>query len=185
MRYATSRAAISSNIMRLCQPDALADLSLSPRPRQSVGIQRGRLFPGERAFRRQVHKLLRPDDIIWCMIIISFPWRVSYARWAAPTGLVFSCTFHGRGRMWRAPAFYQRILRSFGAYDVVGFQTQSDADNFRDCITAANAGRAIDVTSARSTAADAVRAFPISIDSEAFAQEARAPKKTAWSSARS
>ena len=75
--------------------------------------------------------------------------------------------------------FYQRIC-SFGAYDVVGFQTQSDFDNFRDCITAANAGRAIDgdgdqceIDGRRMQ----VGAFPISIDTAAFAQEARAAEK--------
>ena len=40
-------------------------------------------------FARQLHKLLRRDDMIW-VTIISFPWRVFCARWAAPAGLVFS-----------------------------------------------------------------------------------------------
>src|ERR1700730_11295981 len=73
---------------------------------------------------------------------------------------------------------YQRILRCFGAYDVVGFQTEADADNFRDCIVAANAGRAasgdwceIDGRSMQ------VSAIPIGIDSEALAPAARAAEK--------
>jgi trehalose-6-phosphate synthase len=75
-------------------------------------------------------------------------------------------------------AAYQRILRSFGAYDVVGFQTEADADNFRDCIAAANTGRAAggdwcEIDGRRMQ----VRAFPIGIDSEAFAREARAAEK--------
>jgi Glycosyltransferase family 20 len=49
----------------LRQPGAVADLSLSSRPRRSVGMQRRSLFPGERAIRRAVHKMLRRDDIIW------------------------------------------------------------------------------------------------------------------------
>jgi trehalose 6-phosphate synthase len=73
---------------------------------------------------------------------------------------------------------YQRILRSFGAYDVVGFQTQSDSDNFRDCIVSANAGRAAsgdwcEIDGRRTQ----VSAFPIGIDTEAFAKEARAAEK--------
>ena len=70
---------------------------------------------------------------------------------------------------------YQRILRSFGAYDVVGFQTEADADNFRDCITAANAGRVIDGDECEIDGRRMqVGAFPIGIDTGAFAQAARA-----------
>jgi trehalose 6-phosphate synthase len=73
---------------------------------------------------------------------------------------------------------YQRILRSFGAYDVVGFQTETDADNFRDCIVGANAGRFAggdwcEIDGRRTQ----VSAFPIGIDTEAFAKEARAAEK--------
>ena len=82
--------------------------------------------------------------------------------------------------MWRAPCpSISGFFARFGAYDVVGFQTQSDADNFRDCITAANAGRAIEdgdeceIDGRRMQ----VRAFPISIDTEAFAREARVAEK--------
>ena len=74
---------------------------------------------------------------------------------------------------------YQRILRSFGAYDVVGFQTESDAGNFRDCIVSANAGR---VASGDWCEIDGrrmkVSVFPIGIDTEAFAKEARAAEKS-------
>jgi trehalose 6-phosphate synthase len=73
---------------------------------------------------------------------------------------------------------YQRILRSFGSYDVVGFQTQSDAGNFRDCIVSANAGRFAsgdwcEIDGRRTQ----VSAFPIGIHTEAFAKEARAAEK--------
>jgi trehalose 6-phosphate synthase len=73
---------------------------------------------------------------------------------------------------------YQRILRSFGAYDVVGFQTETDAGNFRDCIVSANADRVAggdwcEIDGRRMQ----VGAFPIGIDTEAFAQEARAAEK--------
>jgi len=88
-RYATSRAAISSNSLRLCNrtlwPICHYRLDLANLSESNAAAY----FRVNEHFRRQVHKLLRPDDISGCMIIISFPWRVSYARWAAPTGLVF------------------------------------------------------------------------------------------------
>jgi trehalose 6-phosphate synthase len=78
---------------------------------------------------------------------------------------------------------YQRILRCFG-YDVVGFQTESDADNFRDCIAAANAGRVIDGDECEIDGRRVqVRAFPIGIDTEAFAQAARAAEKNSRANA--
>jgi trehalose 6-phosphate synthase len=60
----------------------------------------------------------------------------------------------------------------------VGFQTETDADNFRDCIVNANAGRIVrgdwcEVDGRQIQ----VSAFPIGIDTEAFAREARAAEK--------
>ena len=69
---------------------------------------------------------------------------------------------------------YERILKSFAAYDVIGFQTPVDADNFRNCITRAKLGEPTNGvglnTGGRKLRA---KAFPISIETETFAQEAR------------
>src|SRR5262249_19447253 len=93
---------------------------------------------------------------------------------------------------WPGPAVasalpnYQRLLRSFGAYDVVGFQTQADTNNFRDCIVNVNVGRTVggDLCEVDGRWLQA-GAFPIGIDTDAFAQKARAAKKTGRSNARS
>ena len=70
--------------------------------------------------------------------------------------------------------FYDRLLRAFGAYDVVGFQTEPDADNFRACLAAAGAGRVVEGDFCELNGRKfKVGAFPISIDAEAFALEAR------------
>ncbi|MGH6841048.1 MAG: alpha,alpha-trehalose-phosphate synthase (UDP-forming), partial [Methylocella sp.] len=70
------------------------------------------------------------------------------------------------------------LLRSFGADDVVGFQTQPDADNFRDCIVNANAGVSVNSNlcevDGRGLRAGA---FPIGIDTEAFVHKACAAGK--------
>jgi trehalose 6-phosphate synthase len=130
-------------------------------------------------FARELHKLLRRDDIIWVHDYHLIP----MARFLRQMGCVNRIGFFMH-IPWPGPEVasalpaYQRILRCFGAYDVVGFQTETDAGNFRDCIVSANAGR---VASGDWCEIDGrrmqVSAFPIGIDSEAFAQEARAAEK--------
>ena len=131
-------------------------------------------------FARQLHEMLRPDDMIWVHDYHFIP----LARVLRELGCVNRIGFFMH-IPWPGPEVasalpaYQRILRSFGAYDVVGFQTQSDADNFRDCIVSANAGRVAsgdwcEIDGRRTQ----VSAFPIGIDTEAFAKEARAAEQS-------
>jgi trehalose 6-phosphate synthase len=131
-------------------------------------------------FARQLHKILRLDDVIWVHDYHFIP----MARVLRELGCVNRIGFFMH-IPWPGPEVasalpaYQRIVRSFGAYDVVGFQTDTDADNFRDCIVCANAGR---VASGDWCEIDGrrmqVSAFPIGIDTEAFAKEARAAEKS-------
>jgi trehalose 6-phosphate synthase len=130
-------------------------------------------------FARQLHKLLRRDDSIWVHDYHFIP-MARFLRQMGCTsriGFFLHIPWPGPEVASALPA-YQRILRSFGAYDVVGFQTETDADNFQDCIVGANAGRVIggdwcEIDGRRMQ----VNAFPIGIDTEAFAQEARAAEK--------
>jgi trehalose 6-phosphate synthase len=131
-------------------------------------------------FARQLRKILRRDDIIWVHDYHFIP----MARVLRELGCVNRIGFFLH-IPWPGPEVasalpaYQRIIRSFGAYDVAGFQTETDADNFRDCIVSANAGR---VASGDWCELDGrrmqIRAFPIGIDTEAFAKEARAAEKS-------
>ena len=131
-------------------------------------------------FARQVHRLLRRDDIIWVHDYHLIP-MARFLRQMGCTnriGFFLHIPWPGPDVASALPA-YQRILRSFGAYDVVGFQTEADADNFRDCLTAANAGRTAsgdwcEIDGRRMQ----VGVFPIGIDTEAFAQEARGAEKS-------
>jgi trehalose 6-phosphate synthase len=92
-------------------------------------------------FARQLHKLLRLDDIIWVhdYHLIPIARFLRQMGCANRIGFFLHIPWPGPDVASALPA-YQRILRCFGAYDVVGFQTEADADNFRDCIAAANAG---------------------------------------------
>ena len=73
---------------------------------------------------------------------------------------------------------YERILRSFAAYNLIGFQTPIDAENFRNSIVRARAGT-IGEDGALSAYGRKFRvgSFPISIETATFAQEARVAEK--------
>jgi trehalose 6-phosphate synthase len=92
-------------------------------------------------FARQLHKLLRRDDIIWVHDYHLIPMArfLRQMGCANRIGFFLHVPWPGPDVASALPA-YQRILRCFGAYDVVGFQTEADAGNFRDCIVSANAG---------------------------------------------
>lgn len=131
-------------------------------------------------FAFQLHKLLRQDDTIWVHDYHLIPLAAFLRQLGCANRIGFFLHIP-----WPGPAvasalpYYQRLLRSFGAYDVVGFQTQADADNFRDCIVTANAGLTVGgvlcEVNGRSLQAGA---FPIGIDANGFAQQARDAEKT-------
>ncbi|ACK52801.1 alpha,alpha-trehalose-phosphate synthase (UDP-forming) [Methylocella silvestris BL2] len=132
-------------------------------------------------FARRLVKLLRPDDIIWIHDYHMIPLagflrelgaanRIGYFHhipWPSPdTASALPC--------------YDRILESFSAYDVVGFQTVPDADNFRDCLIQSAAGRVgADGVCEAHGRKFLVDAFPISIDPDSFALEARLAERNA------
>jgi trehalose 6-phosphate synthase len=130
-------------------------------------------------FARRLAKMLRPDDIVWVHDYHFIP-MASFLRkmgCANRIGYFHHIPWAGHDVASAIPN-YDRILRSFAAYDVVGFQTPSDADNFRDCLVQAGAGRIgeenwCEIDGRRFQ----VDAFPISIDAEAFALEARHAEK--------
>ena len=174
-------AAISNNIIMAsptwcCGPICHYRLDLADLSECSAAAY----FRVNEQFARQLHKMLRRDDIIWVHDYHFIP----MARVLRELGCVNRIGFFMH-IPWPGPEVAsalpadQRILRSFGAYDVVGFQTETDADNFRDCIVSANAGRVAsgdwcEIDGRRTR----VSAFPIGIDTEAFAKEARAAEKS-------
>jgi trehalose 6-phosphate synthase len=126
-------------------------------------------------FARSLRELLRPDDIVWIhdyhfIPLASFLRRNGCANrigfflhipWPAPD-------------VARALPALNRILRCFSAYDVVGFQTDTDATNFKDCLAQATAATISSDGSCRAYGRRfEVDAFPIGIDTGAFARAAK------------
>jgi trehalose 6-phosphate synthase len=130
-------------------------------------------------FAHLLHKMLRQDDIIWVhdYHLIPLARFLRQMGCANRIGFFLHVPWPGSAVASALP-FYQRLLRSFGAYDVVGFQTQADTNNFRDCIVNANAGLTVGSglceVDGRWLRAGA---FPIGIDTDAFAQQAHAAEK--------
>ena len=89
-----------------------ANLSLSSRSRRSVGVQRRRLFPGERTIRPAAPQDAAPGrHHLGARLSFHSDGESSCASWAASTGSAFSCIFPGRGRKW--PALCPLISESF------------------------------------------------------------------------
>jgi trehalose 6-phosphate synthase len=132
-------------------------------------------------FASQLHKMLRRDDLIWVHDYHLIP-LASFLRklgCANRIGFFLHIPWPGPEVASALPA-YPKLLRAIGAYDVAGFQTETDAANFCACIASAKTGRRIgrhwcDIGGRRLE----VRVFPISVDTEAFAKDARAGEKNA------
>lgn len=126
-------------------------------------------------FADSLGKLLRQDDVVWVhdyhfIPLASFLRRNGCANrigfflhipWPAPD-------------VARALPALNRILHSFSAYDVVGFQTDADAANFKDCLAYATAATISSDGSCRAYGRRfEIDSFPIGIDTGAFARAAK------------
>lgn len=126
-------------------------------------------------FAGQLCKLVRPDDLVWIHDYHFIP-MASYLRALGFTnriGFFLHIPWPGPEVASALPA-YPRLLRAFGAYDLIGFQTETDAANFRKCLASAGkdwrAGRAWCETASRPFH---IRAFPVGIDTADFARKSR------------
>lgn len=132
-------------------------------------------------FACQLHKMLRREDIIWVHDYHLIP-IASFLRKLGCTnriGFFLHIPWPGPEVASALPA-YEQLLSAFGAYDVVGFQTETDVSNFCACLESAKAGRRIDsrwceIGGHRLR----VRAYPIGIDCRTFAKDARAAERNA------
>jgi trehalose 6-phosphate synthase len=84
-------------------------------------------------FARAMAALLRPDDIIWVhdYHLIPLAEELRALGVMQPIGFFLHTPFPPHRLMSSLPC-HDEIMRSFTAYDVVGFQTRGDRDSFRD-----------------------------------------------------
>lgn len=124
---------------------------------------------------RKLARILEPDDLIWVHDYHLIP--MGSALRARGIGGRIGFFLH---IPWPPPEVasalpeYRRLLESFAAYDLIGFQTPRDADNFGRCLVeeelATSLGDGWFETNGRRVR---VVAFPIGIDTEAFRNAAR------------
>lgn len=126
-------------------------------------------------FARRLAEMLRKTDVVWAHDYHFMPIASCLRRLGCANRMGFFLHIP-----WPAPDIaaalpeYDRILRSLSAYDLLGFQTPTDAQNFRDCLVQAKVGHVIDERWCEAYGRRfEVDAFPISIDAESFATEAR------------
>jgi len=132
-------------------------------------------------FARRLARLLKPTDIIWIQDYHFIP-MAGFLRelgFENKIGFFYHIPWPPSDIAAAIPA-YDRILKCFSAYDMIGFQTPVDAENFRNCIIRAKAGTALsgDWLQAYGRKFRA-SAYPISIETAAFAEEARVAEKNA------
>jgi trehalose 6-phosphate synthase len=130
-------------------------------------------------FARRLAQLIRPDDVIWVHDYHFIP-LASYLRGMGFTNRIgfFLHIPWPPGDLAGVLPAYDLILRGFSAYDLIGFQTPLDADNFGSAIR--GSGRALgngwyEAFGRRFRAA----AFPIGIDTPGFRELAEQGERNA------
>ncbi|MGI4747152.1 MAG: alpha,alpha-trehalose-phosphate synthase (UDP-forming) [Janthinobacterium lividum] len=111
-------------------------------------------------FARSLKTLLKPDDVIWVQDYHLFPLGAALRRESVKSkiGFFLHIPFPPEA-LFRALPGADLLLADLAAYDVVGVQTQQDADNMNQSLAALG----VDVRA---------QAFPIGIDPVAFAKQA-------------
>jgi trehalose 6-phosphate synthase len=126
-------------------------------------------------FARKLAPMIEPGDIIWVHDYHLMPLAAALRARGITNRIGY---FHHipwpPSELASALPSYVRILEGMGAYDVVGFQTQRDADNFGACMVEDGGAEALgDETYELDERRFRVAAFPIGIDVEAFKEASR------------
>jgi trehalose 6-phosphate synthase len=149
-----------------------------------VQIERHELdgyFRVNHAFAASLALLLRPDDVIWVHDYHFIPLASELRKLGCKNRIGFFLHIP-----WPPPDVasalpaYGRLLSSFGAYDLVGFHTPQDAENFQQCLTRENIGSSVgpgehQIDSHRMR----IGAFPVGIDIDTFGKMAAAAEDNA------
>jgi trehalose 6-phosphate synthase len=121
-------------------------------------------------FARRLAQLLRPDDLIWIhdYHFIPLAWHLRQLGFTNRIGFFLHIPWPPFDLAGVLPA-YDLVLRGFAAYDLVGFQTPLDVENFGNGLVRGGFGRAVgpgcyEAFGRRFRVGD----FPIGIDTPAF-----------------
>ncbi len=138
-------------------------------------------FRVNRFFAKTLAPLLKEDDLVWVHDYHFIPLAAELRRLGCRNRIGFFLHIP-----WAPPDVasalpaYRRLVDGLAAYDVVGFHTPQDADNFSRCLIRERIGRAVapgvhEVSGRRLT----IGAFPVGIDNDAFAAMAAKAERNA------
>jgi trehalose 6-phosphate synthase len=138
-------------------------------------------FRVNETFARRLAKLLRPNDVVWVHDYHLIPMAHFLRTFGCENRIGFFLHIP-----WPSPDVaaalpaYETILHSFASYDLLGFQTVQDAENFRCGLLKFKLGRMLQDNWCEGFGRRfQVMDFPISIETEAFVEEARVAEKNA------
>lgn len=127
-----------------------------------------------RRFAAALAPLLQPDDVVWIHDYHLFPLGAELRALGARNrmGFFLHTPFPPPAVLAVLPR-HRLLIEAAGAYDLAGFQTEGDAQNFRDCVVALNDGEHLsDGGVAASGRRVSVGTFPIGIDADSFTRMA-------------
>jgi trehalose 6-phosphate synthase len=132
-------------------------------------------FRVNRFFADQLLPLINEDDLIWVHDYHLIPLAAELRKRGVKNRIGFFLHIP-----WPAPdvfyamPVYEEILLNLAAYDVIGFQTEVDRENFADSVIRQELGERLDETTfAMSGRQFLAKPFPIGIETDAFASIAR------------
>jgi len=132
-------------------------------------------------FARTLASQLQPDDIIWVQDYHLIPLAAELRAMGVTNRIGFFLHIP-----WPPPDVFfalpphRRLLETFSAYDLVGFQTDYDAENFVNCLTREKLGEVTGAGRFRAGGREfRIGAFPIGIETTAFAEVATEAAKNA------
>lgn len=137
-------------------------------------------FRVNRFFASRLLPLIRKDDLIWIHDYHLIPLAAELRRQGVTNRIGFFLHIP-----WPAPDVFhampvhEALLTSLTAYDVIGFQTEHDRENFADCLSRHGLGKRLDparfVVGERAFTA---RSYPIGIETDDFAALAKRAAET-------
>jgi len=136
-------------------------------------------FRVNRTFAEALAPLLRPDDTIWIHDYHFIPLAAELRRlgFRNRMGFFLHIPWPPSDVASALPA-YERLLNGLAAYDVVGFHTPQDADNFRLCLMRERIGFPAGPAEYQVGAHRVkIGAFPVGIDTDAFAETAHTAQR--------
>jgi trehalose 6-phosphate synthase len=131
-------------------------------------------FGVNRIFAESLAKLLRPDDVIWVHDYHFMPLALELRRMGFRNriGFFLHIPWPPSDVASALPA-YDRLLHGLTSYDVVGFHTPQDAENFERCLVRERIGTSLG-NGAYQVAKHRLQigAFPVGIDTVSFSRTA-------------